>query len=281
MRRFAYNYCVPPVSYTQNEGGWQDSTAPDLSGTGLSSHDAYLTRLLGISGYIHNLWLLKQDSLQDNTSRQLLLRQKIGNRLLLAQAQIQAVAAELECDAQRSSMAADYLDAINNKKITRITIASVIAGGLTTVGTSVISKQRTLAVVGISGGLVSAGLSTLLINPKGKTVVFDHQRNLLRTIWSDTSSNTDYPPFVWQMLHDKFFRNKDDITIAQSIKNRWVHFEFDNKISSTQELLLFGAGGSYEAGDLHLRASMINQLQSAIRSLNQDLMSIVAYIDRI
>ncbi|WP_170132748.1 hypothetical protein [Pedobacter cryoconitis] len=179
---------------------------------------------------------------------------------------------------ERADMAAAYLDGINSKRNTRLTVGSVIIGALTTVATAVITKNSVQTAVGIGGGLTSAGLGALTINPKGKQLEFEHDHNLLRTIWSEPKTNTDYPEFVWSMLHEKSFSNKGDVTLSQSIKNRWIQFEFDGHIDQDQETLLFGKGGYYRSDDLHTRATMINQLQSTIRSLNQDLTSLIAFI---
>jgi hypothetical protein len=70
------------------------------------------------------------------------------------------------------------------------------------------------------------------------------------------------------------------ILLAQSIRSRWLHFEFDGKPDQKQTDLLFGNGGFYHADDLHMRAAMLNQLQSTIRSINQDLVGVVEFIEK-
>ncbi|KIO75678.1 hypothetical protein TH53_19550 [Pedobacter lusitanus] len=277
---FKYNYCAPGVPYLQNEISWKDSVRTDLSKTNISAHDQLLCRILGISSYVNDLYTINHDHSPEAISRQVLLKQKITSRLLLAQTQLQAVAAELDCEGERADMAAAYLDGINSKRNTKLTVGSVIIGALTTVATAAISKNSVQTAVGVGGGLLGAGLGALTINPKGKQLEFYHDHNLLRTIWTEPKTNTDYPEFVWEMLHEKSFSNKGDVTLSQSIKNRWLQFEFDEHIDQTQEALLFGNGGYYRSDDLHTRATMINQLQSTIRSLNQDLSSLIAFITR-
>lgn len=280
LQSFKYNYCAPNIPYVQHEIIWKDSIKVDLSKTGISPHDQLLSQLLGISNAVNELWAMKHNK-KDSVSRTLLLKQKVTSRILLAQTQLQAVAAELDCEGERADMAAAYLDGINSKRNTKLTVGSVILGALTTVATAVITKSSVQTAVGIGGGLVSAGLGALTINPKGKQLEFEHDHNLLRTIWSEPQTNTDYPEFVWAMLHEKSFSNKGDVTLSQSIKSRWIQFEFDGHIDQAQEALLFGKGGYYRSGDLHTRAMMINQLQSTIRSLNQDLTNLIAFIAQI
>jgi hypothetical protein len=137
--------------------------------------------------------------------------------------------AELDCEGERARLAGIYLDNLNSKYNRRLTVASVVAGALTTAATALITQHNAQATVGISGGLVSAALALSTINPKGRKIEFYHERNLLRPIWDRTPVNAGYPLFVWKMLHT--------------------------------------------------RAAMLSQLQSTIRSINQDLASLVVVIE--
>ncbi|MDN5287938.1 MAG: hypothetical protein JWR38_4212 [Mucilaginibacter sp.] len=271
---------MPTVPYLQTQGLFKDSSAVDLSKSGLpiSAHDQLLCKILGISYDVKQLWGLKQGSLKDNSLALLVLKQKINSRILLAQSQLSAVAAELDCEGERSDMAATYLDGLNSKRNTRLTISSALMGALTIVATAV-TKNGTQTGIGVGGGILSAGLGAMTINPKGKTIEFYHEHNLLRTIWKQPAENTDYPDFVWKVLHEKQFSNKGDISLVQSIKNRWLQFEFSDGIDPDQEKLLFGAGGFYHSDDLHTRSAMINQLQSTIRSIHQDFISLMGFIE--
>jgi hypothetical protein len=96
----------------------------------------------------------------------------------------------------------------------------------------------------------------------------------------DSASNKNYPVFVWNILHEKQFSNSGEVTLAQSIRGRWMQFEFNGKPDKKQIDLLFGSGGFYHADDLHMRAAMLNQLQSTIRSINQDLVGVVEFIEK-
>lgn len=278
LEGFKYNYCSPAAANPQGQTRWKESQKTDLSKTGISAHDQLLCQILGISEPVSKLFVLHQEKQAENTAQQVSLRQILTNRILLAQTQLQAVAAELDCEGERSDMAAAYLDGINSNRNRKLTVGSVVIGALTTLATAVISKNSVQTSVAIGGGLLSAGLGALTINPKGNQIEFYHERNLLKSIWADTAQNTDYPEFVWEMLHEKQFSNSGNVSLAQSIKKRWLKFEFSGKIDKDQETLLFGTGGYYHADDLHTRASLINQLQSSVRSLNQDLTSLIAFI---
>ena len=274
-----HSYCTPTVAYQQSVLFWNDSSAIDTTKTHISPHDKLLCQMLGISFYVNQLAVLEKDGFQKRATERLFLMQKINGRLRVAQSELQAIAAELDCEGERSDMAADYLDKLDSKRNRNFTVASVIVASLTTVATVAISGNGGQTAVGVGGGLISAGLGATTINPKGHKLEFLHERNLLRSIWSETEANTDYPGFVWKMLHEKRFSNIGDKTLSMSIKNRWIEFEFDGKVQGDPQTLLFGNGGLYHADDLHTRSSLINQLQSTIRSINQDLTSLVVYIE--
>jgi len=81
------------------------------------------------------------------------------------------------------------------------------------------------------------------------------------------------------MLHTRQFSNSGSVTLAESIRSRWLRFELNGKADKDKESLLFGNGGYYHSDELHTRAAMLSQLQSTIRSINQDLASLVVVIE--
>jgi hypothetical protein len=271
---FKYSYCAPTITY--ENPAWSDSGFTKIPSGRLSSHDSILCNILGIGAWLSELLTISRDSAHE--LRQLSLKQKIDQRILVAQTESAAMVAELDCEEERANLAGIYLDNLNSKYNRRLTIASVVAGALTTAATALISPHNTQAAVGISGGAVSAALALSTINPKGRKIEFYHERNLLRPIWGQTSVNAGYPLFVWKMLHTPQFSNSGSVTLAESIRSRWLQFELDAKADKDKEDLLFGSGGNYHSGELHTRAGMLSQLQSTIRSINQDLASLVVVI---
>lgn len=273
------SYCTPNVSYQLSADLWNDSYSVDLSETKLNSHDQLMCKILGISEPVKKL-INRSDRKADSLSlERLALLQSITGRIRIAQTELQAIAAELDCEGERADMAGAYLENLDDKRNRNYTVASVIVASLTTVATVIVSGDAAQTAIGVGGGLVSAGLGAVTIKPKGHQLEFFHERNLLRSIWMGTENNTDYPGFVWKMLHEKQFSNKGDITLSQSIKNRWTEFEFDGEPTGKKQDLIFGNGGIYRAEDFQTRSSLINQMQSTIRSINQDLMSLVVYIE--
>lgn len=266
------NYCQPTIEYdyskleiSQNKLPKQDS----ILKANLSQHDILISNAIGIERYLTEYLQIKKDTL-----RRLVLKQKITDRLILTSIEINALASELDCNGERIDKLANFVNDINNKKTKNLTVASVTIGALTTVATVLVKNNNSSNIVGVSGGLLSAGLGALTISPKGKKIDLKLQRNLLRNIWFNDNSNGAYPNSIWTILNDKEFSNSGKNDLQESIKNRWLQYNFDGKIDTETEKLFFYDGGIYTADDLYSRANMLNELQATIRSLEQDLKSL-------
>jgi len=275
-RNFTYSYCEP----IHPGAGlvWADGAEPELPAGRFSPHDRVLYQELGIGSLILEALSLKGDTV--DYARIGLLKQRVADRVRTARVELESVSAELDCEGERANLAAVYLDNLNSRRNRKLTVASVVTGALTTVASVLILGRSGQIGVGVGGGLLSAGLALSTINPKGRKIGFYHERNLLHGIWVDSASNKNYPVFVWNILHEKQFSNSGEVTLAQSIRGRWMQFEFNGKPDKKQIDLLFGSGGFYHADDLHMRAAMLNQLQSTIRSINQDLVGVVEFIEK-
>ncbi|WP_428228433.1 hypothetical protein [Flavobacterium sp.] len=271
------NYCQPTIQYDysqleipQNKTFKQDS----ILNANLSKHDLLVSKAIGIETYLAEYLQIKKDTL-----KRLVLKQKITDRLMLTTIEINALASELDCNGERINKLADYIDDINNKKTKNLTVASVTLGALTTVATVLIKNNNASNVVGVTGGLLSAGLGALTISPKGEKIELKLQRNLLRNIWYNDNSNEAYPNSIWTLINEKEFSNSGENDLQESIKNRWTQYNFDGKIDVKTQKLFFDEGGIYTADDLHSRANMLNELQATIRSLEQDLKSLAVRLN--
>lgn len=271
------NYCQPTIQYDysqletpKNKILKQDS----ILDANLSKHDLLVSKAIGIETYLAEYLQIKKDTL-----KRLVLKQKITDRLMLTTIEINALASELDCNGERINKLADYIDNINNKQTKNLTVASVTLGALTTVATVLIRNNNASNIVGVSGGLLSAGLGALTISPKGKKIDLKLQRNLLRNIWYNDNSDEAYPNSIWAIINEKQFSNSGENDLQESIKNRWTQYNFDGKIDPKAQKLFFDDGGIYTADDLHSRANMLNELQATIRSLEQDLKSLTVRLN--
>jgi hypothetical protein len=149
---------------------------------------------------------------------------------------------------------------------------------ITTIATVAIKSDGPQNAVAIGGGLLSAGLGALTINAAGKRMTLTHQRNVLKDIWHTPDTSAIYPSFTWYVLTQKHFSNSGQLSLAASIRKRWEQYDLGGPVSAADVQLFFGSGGTYKADDLHTRAAMLNELQSTVRSVNQDLQRFVQYL---
>ncbi len=206
----------------------------------------------------------------------LVKRQQIFNRLLLASTELASMAAELDCESERSKQLANYLDQINDTRVQRLTILSVVTGAVTGIITSTSGSHQVQVAVGVSGSVMSALFGGMAVLSSRKSITLQHNRNVLADIWYMPKTSSVYPPFIWYVLNEKAFNNEDITTIIQSLKDRWIEQELISvPDKSNKAALFFGTGGRYLANDLHTRASMLNQLKAEIRSINQNLQSLM------
>jgi hypothetical protein len=267
-------YCDPPLAYEYDASikpiANLDSVlavTPALKQQ-FSRHDLLMANAVAI---VPLLQQLRTNPTGQEADR---LRQQIQSRLLLAQTQVSSVAAELDCEGERADQLATYLDQQDDRRVRRLTIGSVLIGAITTVATALILGDDANKTVAISGGLISAGMGGAAAFSSGKRVPFQHSRNLLTDIWQEKKTSVIYPPTVWYVLHETAFSNSKHQSIAYNTRQRWLDYVLQGS-SADEQSLYFGKGGRYSADDLHTRANMLNQLQSSVRSINQDLQSLL------
>ncbi len=274
-------YCDPPLSYKYDPAEQPlanlDSVlslSPTLAHQ-FSRHDLLVANAVAIIPQLQQLAQPNQLSAQDDEQ----IRQQILTRLLSAQTQIASLAAELDCEGERADQLATYLDEQDDRRIRRLTIGSVVVGAITTVVTAFISGDNADKITGISGGLISAALGGAAAFSSNQRVPFQHQRNLLTDVWKQKKTSTTYSPAVWYVLNEKTFSNSQQYSIAHNIRQRWLDYVLSGT-SDAERTLYFEAGGSYRADDLHTRANMLNQLQSSVRLINQELQSLLLNLSK-
>jgi hypothetical protein len=198
------------------------------------------------------------------------------SRLQLASAQVASVAAELDCEAERASRLAAYLNQQENRRTQRLTILSVIAGAGGTIAGSLVQASTPNRVASIGCGLVSAWLGSLAVFSSKRAVRLEHRRNLLRDVWQQNRQSTVYPPFVWYVLNEACFSYGGKHSILYNTRRRWQEYVLTG-LSESQQQLYFGAGGPYRADELSNRAQMLNQLQAQVRLIDQDLQGLLLH----
>lgn len=244
-------------------------------------HDILMANASGTLALINQWLAAKKDSSAEGKLNRLEISHQIRNQLFLLTIEISGISAELDCEGERADLFASYLDNINDNKTARLTGASIVIGALATVAAVAVSNNAVQNGITISGGLISAGLGILTIRPAGKKINYVHDRNVLEDIWFQPEKSSVYTPFIWYILREKHFSNSQKEPLVETIKSRWKKFELNNELDEASLNLLFKNGGIYNAGQLHTRATMLNQLQSTIRSINQDMQGFISTLNQI
>jgi len=276
------NYCAPAASYNYDARIIPIKNTDSLLAVyrEIPPREMVMANAVGVLPLIRRLEAIRQDSSAAGRLHKTEIRSAIQHHIVMASIEIDGIAAELDCEGERADQLARFLDDHNNKRNTKLTVASIVVGAITTIATAAIKENGPQNAVAISGGLLSAALGAMTINAARKKVSLHHSRNMLSDVWNAPDSSSMYPPFIWYVLNEKYFSNSGKISLVQSIKQRWLEFDLGKKVDKADEQLYFGAGGVYKADDLHTRAAMLNELQSTVRSINQDLQGLMLYVER-
>ncbi|KQT25817.1 hypothetical protein ASG22_03690 [Chryseobacterium sp. Leaf405] len=230
---------------------------------------------------VHDIMELKKSNSLESQVKVLQLKSKINSKITIALTELDAVAAEFDCEGERVAQIGNYVDNLNDSRNNKLILFSIITGAAASIAGGIVKDNAWSNAIDISGGILGAGFGLATLNPKGKKVEFIHQRNLLRDVWKEKLESPNFPPFVWYMYTEKKFSNKEGVPIIQSIKKRWLHFQFDNNLDAANQSVIFSDGGFYRADDLNNRAAMLNQMQSATRTINQNINYLLLDLDRL
>jgi len=230
---------------------------------------------------VHDIMELKKSNSLESQVKVLQLKSKINSKITIALTELDAVAAEFDCEGERVAQIGNYVDNLNDSRNNKLILFSIITGAAASIAGGIVKDNAWSNAIDISGGILGAGFGLATLNPKGEKVEFIHQRNLLRDVWKEKLESPNFPPFVWYMYTEKKFSNKEGVPIIQSIKKRWLHFQFDNNLDAANQSVIFSDGGFYRASDLNNRAAMLNQMQSATRTINQNINYLLLDLDRL
>lgn len=274
---FKYNYTNKIPSYNSDS-----ILAANTELRGLFSDQSILIlNALDTLDEVHKIIELKKDSSIASQVKVLQLKGKINSKITIALTELDAVAAEFDCEGERVAQIGNYVDNLNDSRNNKLILYSIVAGAAASIAGGIVKDEGWSSAIDISGGALGAGFGLATLNPRGKKVEFIHQRNLLRDIWREKLESPNFPPFIWYMYTEKKFSNKESHSIIQNMKERWLHYQFDDNKLKADQSVIFSDGGFYRADDLHNRAAMLNQMQSATRTINQNINYLLLDLDRL
>lgn len=280
------SYCKAPFlyHYTNNlpSSNSDSIIAANQELKGLFSDQSILIlNALGNLDEVHKIVELKKDSTLQSQVKVLQLKSVINSKITIALTELDAVAAEFDCEGERVAQIGNYVDNLNASRNNKLILYSIAAGAAASIAGGIVKDNGWSNAIDISGGVLGAGFGFATLNPKGKKVEFIHSRNLLRDIWKDKLESPNFPPFIWYMYTEKKFSNKEKHSIISSMRERWLHYQFDDDKTAADQSVIFSDGGFYRADDLHNRAAMLNQMQSATRTINQNINYLLLDLDKL
>lgn len=279
------SYCKAPKEYNY-QGNFPSYNSDSILAANSQLHPQFtdqsilILNALGAIDEVDEILKLKSDSSVQAQLKMLKLKNTINSKISIALVELDAVAAEFDCEGERVAQMASFVDQLNDNRTNRLVLYSIFAGAAASIASGIIKNDAWGSAVDIGGGVIGAGLSLATFSPKGRKVEFIHSLNILRDIWLQKQVSPNFPPFVWYMYTEKKFTSKGQESIIQNMKKSWIKFHFHGDEKAAEESLLFNNGGIYRASELHDRAAMLNQMQSATRTINQNINYLLLDLDR-
>ncbi len=250
-----------------------DSTA--LASSRFSADALRVAEVIGVLPVLNEIAALQASPGQEPLDM-LISRQRLTDQVLLTLFEVASSTAELTCERDRADQVADRIDEVDNARVKRLTIASIVLGGIAGIISGGVGLAAGASTAGdaadVAGGLLASwfGVSALFTHSE---VEFRHDRNALQEVWSDPPEPQLFSPIVWRFLHRAHTAGAD--TPREQVVNAWRQGgrlgENGSDNEQQRQNLFFGPGGRYAASELRARASMLETLEASIRLMHEEL----------
>lgn len=214
------------------------------------------------------------------------LLQKINQRINIASLEISAIASELDCEEKRADQFAYYLKEKEGNTENKLVIGSIIVGAAGAILAELLSDDangKLASNITIGSSIVEAAFGILMLTNK-KKIEFRHPRNALRDIWNSPTVSDYYPPSVWYYLTYKD-PDSGEKSLVKLLVEKWALFgqiTSEKKDSANErQKLYFGKGGEYNSEELKNRADMLDQVESYISLMKQELRELSSEIEKL
>lgn len=213
------------------------------------------------------------------------VRRKVVTRLQLATLEVSGLVAEIECEVQRADQVQDRLKDIQTTRITSQTILAVIFGGLANILSGGIGMATRAGdagnIVSVTGGALEVLFGTSANFTKVRQE-FSHPHNHLAAVWFGSLQSKFFSERAWRFLTDPGIRDLQGKSLRDVMLQTWQEEgrlgEPGSLREKEREELLFGSGGVYDSEQLHVREAMLQQLESSIQLMHQELATLLREI---
>ena len=272
--RLMDDYCQPRIAVENHSSVLHNNDSLLNANTflrkRLSVHSILMSDATGTLPLVTKLLSNSGDtSVEKEIDKMRVLRQ-FQQKITLARLQIESIAAELDCEAERTNRVINYLNNKGSERTNKLTVAAIIAGSVTTLIPILIKDNGPQNAAVISGAGISVLIGVAALKPNPSTVNLTYTRNLLSDIWY-AKDPIAFPEFIWLMLTTREFNYDQQISIRENLKKRWLKLEFNGSIDAKTEKLLFSNGGVFSSDDLQTRYNLLKQTQAAIMLMSKDV----------
>ncbi|SUX46456.1 Uncharacterised protein [Chryseobacterium indoltheticum] len=161
---FKYNYENKLPSYNSDS---IISANQQLKGI-FSDQSILILNTLDNLDEVNEIVKLKKDSTLSSQVKVLQLKMKINSKITIALTELDAVAAEFDCEGERVAQIGNYVDNLNDSRNNKLILYSIAAGAVASIAGGIVKDEGWSSAIDISGGALGAGFGLATLNPKGK-----------------------------------------------------------------------------------------------------------------
>ena len=136
-------------------------------------------------------------------------------------------------------------------------------------------------IVSVAGGALEVLFGTSANFTKVRQE-FSHPHNHLAAVWFGSLQSEFFSERAWRFLTDPGIRDLEGQGLRDVMLQTWQEEERLGEQGSVRkkerEDLLFGSGGVYDSEQLHVREAMLQQLESSIQLMHQELETLLREI---
>ncbi len=243
-------------------------------------------RAAGLEPVLAKLLRAQTTNGDERAAAEVAMRLQVVMRISSLEIQLASLLFEADCTGDQMEVVLLELDRQAGKQELAFTIVSIAVGAIAGVGAGLWDLQGTNskgpAILGIAGGVATAGLGIAAFVPKRGRVIFPHKHNLFVPIVRGEDPERLYPPFVFQLLTAP--RRAEGRTPRDELLADWqkiIHGAVPVAERPLAESVLYGSGGVYDGNLVDVRERMFDSLESQLNAFDQDLELLYRYFGRL
>ncbi len=252
----------------------------------LADVPAELRRTLLAAGLEPLLAELRREQARSDTLTLPLLamKQELNVRLNALESQLASVLYEIDCSGDALEALLLEFGRREHERELKLTISSLVAGAIAGVVAGAWEardgESKGPAIVAAAGAGASAALGIAAFAPhRGRSVLLNHEQNLLAPIRAGVDESHLYPTFVFRLLTLPYESGRP--TPQRELLARWEAMMVRGAaadVRAARESVLYGRGGRYDEALLKLRETMFDELEQRVSALYRELELLERYL---